>query len=94
MRNLLFALLLGTSMITWPPGTLKADDHRDHRDDDHRYYEDRYRHDRHEWNEAEARAWRHWLTEERHRNYYDWSKARERDRREYWRWRHEHQEWR
>jgi hypothetical protein len=81
-------------MITWTAGTLKADDHRDHRDDDHRYYEDRYHHDRHEWNQAEARAWRHWLTEEQHRRYYDWSRARERDRREYWRWRHEHQDWR
>ena len=94
MRSFLFALLLGTSMITWTAGTLKADDHRDHRDDDHRYYEDRYHHDRHEWNQAEARAWRHWLTEEQHRRYYDWSRARERDRREYWRWRHEHQDWR
>lgn len=86
MRNLFFALLLGASMITWTPGTLKADDRT--------YYEDRDHHDRHEWNAAEERAWRHWLTEERHKNYYAWSKANERERRDYWRWRHEHPDWR
>ena len=92
MRNAFFALLLGASMITWAPATLKADDHRDR--DDRRYYEDRERHDRHEWNEAEARAWRHYLTEERHERYRDWDRANERQRAEYWRWRHEHQDWR
>jgi len=90
MRNAFFALLLGASMITWAPATLKADDHRD----DRRYYEDRDRHDRHEWNEAEARAWRHWLREERHERYYDWERANERQRAAYWRWRHEHPDWR
>jgi hypothetical protein len=86
MRNLLFALLLGTSMITWTPGILKADDRR--------YYDDRDHRDRHEWNEAENRAWRHWLREERHERYRDWARANDRQRREYWRWRHEHQDWR
>ena len=60
----------------------------------HRYY-DPYRHDYHEWNEAEARAYRHWLMEERRehrfREYQHLERARQR---EYWRWRHEHPDWR
>jgi len=63
------------------------------RAEDHRYY-DRDHHDYHEWNEAEARAYRHWLVEERHHEYHDWARANARERRDYWRWRHEHMDWR
>ena len=60
----------------------------------HRYY-DRDRHDWHEWNEAENRAYRHWLMEERHeRRYRDYARLRAAQQREYWRWRHEHPDWR
>jgi hypothetical protein len=65
-----------------------ADDH----DKDHRYY-DPYRKDYHEWNEREARAYRHWLEEIRHRRYHDWAKASRHERDEYWRWRHSHEDW-
>jgi hypothetical protein len=82
MRTVFAALLFGSAMMTWSPGQLRADDRR--------YYEDRDHHDRHEWNEAEARAWRHWITEERHHRYHDWSRANAQERRDYWRWRHEH----
>ena len=87
MRNALFSLLLGMAVVVSTPVGVRADDR------DHRYYEDREHHDRHEWNEAEARAWRHWLMEERHREYHDWERANARERREYWRWRHEHADW-
>ena len=39
-----------------------------------RYY-DRYKKDYHVWNEQEERAYRHWLTEERHREYHPWANA-------------------
>lgn len=84
MRIGLVALLLSGIAVTITPATLRADDH---------YYEDREHHDRHEWNDAEARAWRHWLVEERHMRYHDWSHATARERRDYWRWRHEHKDW-
>ena len=87
MRTVFFSLLLGASMVTWTPGSsLRADDRR--------YYRDREHHDRHEWNEAENRAWRHWIVEQRRREYHDWARANARERRDYWRWRHEHPEWR
>jgi hypothetical protein len=60
----------------------------------HRYY-DRDRHDWHEWNENENRAYRHWLMEERReRQYRDYARLKAERQREYWRWRHEHPEWR
>jgi hypothetical protein len=59
--------------------------------DDHRYYDAEHK-DYHEWNENEDRAWRHWL-EEQHRGYHDWAKANKREQREYWRWRHAHEDW-
>ena len=85
MRRFVGALML--SGVLMAPIAMQA------RDDDHRVY-DRYRRDYHEWNENEARAYRHWLTEERHRQYHDWNRANRNEQREYWRWRHEHQEWR
>lgn len=60
----------------------------------HRYY-DRDRHDWHEWNEGERRAYRHWLMEERReRQYRAYARLNAERRREYWRWRHEHPDWR
>ena len=59
-----------------------------------RYYDPYYR-DYHEWNEAESRAYRHWLMEERReRRYREYSRLRAEERRDYWRWRHEHPNWR
>jgi hypothetical protein len=74
-------------MISANPWTLRADDHP-------KRFHDRDRNDDHEWNDAESRAYRHWLTEERHRPYHDWNKASKREQRDYWRWRHEHSDWR
>lgn len=93
MRRVFFSLLVGASLMTWVPGSSARADDRG-RADHRRYYEDREHHDRHEWNENENRAWRHWIAEERHRKYHDWNRADAREQREYWRWRHEHQDWR
>ncbi len=90
MRRYVSALIMGV-FLTTPVALLAQDRDRDH-DKDHRYY-DPYRKDYHEWNEREERAYRHWLEQERHRQYHDWARANERERREYWRWRHSHMDW-
>jgi hypothetical protein len=88
MRKFVGAILLTGVLMT--PAMMIA---KDHDRDDHRYY-DPYKKDYHEWNENEARAYRHWVEQERHQQYRDWHKASKRDQREYWRWRHDHQDWR
>ena len=85
MRRFMGALILYGALST--PFLALARDHD--RDDRARYY-DPYRRDYHEWNENEERAYRHWLEQERHREYRDWKHASKRDQHEYWRWRHEH----
>ncbi len=84
MRRYLTTLLLGAAMCA--PVVMHAEEHPK------RYY-DRDKRDYHEWNEAENRAYRHWLEAERHRAYHPWAKARREEQREYWRWRHEHSDW-
>jgi hypothetical protein len=84
MRRYLTTLLLGAAMCA--PVVMHADDHPK------RYY-DRDKRDYHEWNEAENRAYRHWLEAERHRAYRPWTKASREEQRQYWRWRHEHSDW-
>jgi len=59
------------------------------RDDHPKRYYDRDHRDYHQWNEGEARAYRHYL-EENHRTYHDWNRARKSEQQNYWRWRHEH----
>ena len=62
--------------------------------EDHRYY-DRERRDWHEWNENENRAYRHWLMEERREHRYrEYRRLKAQQQRDYWRWRHEHYDWR
>ena len=84
MRRYLGALLLSDFLMA--PVAMRADEHSK------RYYDPYYR-DYHQWNDGESRAYRHWLEEERHRQYHNWDRAKDRERREYWRWRHEHQDW-
>lgn len=91
MRKVFGALALGAILTS--PLALRADDHGKHRERVVTYY-DRDGHDRHEWNEREERAYRHWLEQERKREYRDWKHASKRDQREYWRWRHANPDWR
>jgi hypothetical protein len=63
------------------------DDRRDH-PDEHRYYDKKHK-DYHEWNDHEAQAYR--VYGQQHRgNYVDWDRANERQRNDYWNWRHSH----
>ena len=63
------------------------DHDRDDRDRD-RYYDRGYR-DYHTWNNNESVRWhRYW--EMRRRREIAWERANERQRRAYWRWRHEY----
>lgn len=75
-----------------PVYKLRDDD--DKREKAKRYY-DRERKDYHEWNEAENAAYRHWLLEERReRQFRDLNRLKRAEQAEYWRWRHEHPDWR
>jgi hypothetical protein len=65
-------------------------DDRDHDRQDQRVY-DRDHRDYHNWDQQEDTVYRHWL-EERHHAYVEYNRLREKDRRAYWKWRHEHQE--
>ena len=80
------ALLLLSGMLWVPTGSFAAGHHR---------YYDRDRRDWHEWNEGENRAYRHWLMEEqRERRFRAYNRLHAERQREYWRWRHEHPDWR
>jgi hypothetical protein len=85
MRRFFGALVLAGVLLA--PGAAFGEER-------HRYY-DRTRHDWHEWNENEARAYRHWLLEEqRERQYREYARLKAARQRAYWRWRHEHSDWR
>jgi hypothetical protein len=83
MRRFLGALMLSGFLMA--PIAMQAAEQR-YYDRDHRDY--------HVWNDDENRAYRHWLTEEQHHQWRDWNRASRAQQRAYWRWRHEHQDWR
>lgn len=86
MKNVVTKILLGAALLMPVAGAFA--------DEPHRYY-DRDRRDWHEWNEHEQRAYRHWLMEERREHRFrEYNRLRGADQRAYWRWRHEHQDWR
>lgn len=70
----------GVTLLT--PAAVMADHH------DKQYY-DRDGHDYHTWNDHEDRAYRIYLGEQ-HRNYREFGKINAGQRRDYFRWRHEH----
>jgi hypothetical protein len=78
-RFLVGGLLLGALMT---PAALKADDH------DRRYY-DREGKDYHTWDSHEDHAYRVYLGEQ-HREYREFPRVTVVQRREYFRWRHDH----
>lgn len=85
MRRYLSTLLLGAALCA--PIVVHAEEHP-------KKYYDRTRKDYHEWNEQEERAYRHWVEAERHRKYQPWARTRREDQQAYWRWRHDHSDWR
>src|SRR5689334_16156467 len=88
MKQIVAALLFSGVLLS----TAVAKDDDDHRNRE-RVYRDRDRHDEHRWNERESRAWREYLERERHRQYYEFDRAKTREQRDYWRWRHAHPEY-
>jgi hypothetical protein len=59
-----------------------------------RYYDPSHR-DYHVWNGDEDRAYRHWATEERHEvRVRAFNRRKRREQVEYWKWRHQHADWR
>lgn len=84
MKRYVGALVLGASLLM--PAISFAEEHR---------YYDRDHKDWHAWNDNENRAYRHWLMEERREHQFrEYHRLHARDQREYWRWRHEHSDWR
>lgn len=58
--------------------------------DDHRYY-DREHRDYHKWDDGEAKRWQEYRNE-RHIREERFERLRAAQRRDYWKWRHEHEE--
>jgi hypothetical protein len=78
------ALLLPNYLLAQPQH--RDDDRRDH-PDEHRYYDKKHK-DYHEWNDHESQAYRMYV--QQHHGYPDWDRANERQRNDYWKWRHSH----
>lgn len=78
---LLTVLFTGVSIVA--PVAMRADDRHDRR------YYDRDHRDYHAWNDHEDRAYRIYLGE-RHREYREFARIDAGQRRDYFRWRHEH----
>ena len=74
--------------IALAPAALRADDRNDNQRVE-RTYHDRQRNDDHQWNNNEDQAYRAW-GKQNHRKYKDFSRMKERDRQNYWGWRHDH----
>ena len=87
MRRFWNTALLSAALtvpIAMAPTVLRADDHKVERS-----YHDRQHNDDHQWNNNEDQAYRTW-GKENHRRYKDFSRMKDRDRQNYWGWRHEH----
>jgi hypothetical protein len=84
MKRYLSACLLGACLLI--PVVVKADD--DNHQQNKRYY-DRDAKDWHEWNGKEDQAYHRYLVEQ-HVASHDWTKANNKEQRDYFRWRHSH----
>jgi len=95
LRHYLGLVLLGAMLLA--PMALKAASFTPSPGEERheRRYYDREHHDWHIWDDRESAAYRHWLMEERReREYREYARLRRRQQAEYWRWRHEHLDWR
>jgi len=66
----------------------RQEEHHRDGDDRNRFY-DRDHRDYHQWNDNEDHSYRIYLGE-RHREYHPFVEIREKERRDYWKWRHRH----
>jgi hypothetical protein len=94
--NKYVASLFITAALLAPMGAMAAarpqDDHERHEQEEReRRVYDPYHKDYHSWNHDEDRVYRQWL-ETRNRAYVDYDHLKRKEQREYWNWRHEHEE--
>ena len=80
--------LIGSLMII--PRTSLAQDHKADQAAAVRYH-DKVHNDDHEWNDHENQAYRMWV-KDTHRKDIEFSKLKDRDRQNYWNWRHDHRD--
>ena len=95
--GILASFCLGAALIApvaVQAGFTPVDDKHDRDDKKVRRYCDREHKDYHDWDAHENAAYRHWLMEERReRRYRNYARLRREQQSEYWKWRHEHQDW-
>jgi hypothetical protein len=93
-EKLRVAALFITAALTVPIGAMaltpQDDNHEKHERDEHRIY-DTERKDYHNWDATEDGAYRHWL-DGRHETYVEYARLDKKRQKEYWKWRHEHDE--
>ncbi|MFL6416340.1 MAG: hypothetical protein ACJ74Y_11820 [Bryobacteraceae bacterium] len=82
MRRLLVGLLMSGILLLPVQAQYKS-----YRTTNDRYY-DRDHKDYHSWNDGESKAWRRYWQEQRRREI-AWERANARQKREYWKWRHD-----
>jgi len=80
------ALLLSTNLFAQDRN--HGRDPYDRQDFRHHSY-DKHHKDYHDFDEHEHRAWRVYL-QQKHHNLVDWDRASDRERQDYWNWRHSH----
>lgn len=91
MRKLFLLLPLTGSLLLSTNAFAQDRDHRDHDNrDDHRHHVyDKKHKDYHEFDDHESRAWQiYW--QQHHHAAVDWDRASDRQRQDYWNWRHSH----
>lgn len=92
----LFASVFLSAALLAPIGAMAIpapqDDHERHEREEHeRRVYDSDRRDYHNWDAREDEAYRHWL-EFKHHTYVEYDRLDDKARREYWKWRHKHEE--
>jgi len=87
-------MLFGAAMfatLSLAAAPVRAQDHDDRRSvQEHRVYDPIHK-DYHNWNGDEDRRY-HTYMEERHEKYRDFSRLSKKQQREYWQWRHDHED--
>jgi hypothetical protein len=78
--------LLGVTLIA--PVGIQAKDHDDHNCPNNGYYDHGHK-DCHSWDDHEGRAYQSW-EESKHRTHREFSELKDKERSEYWKWRHAH----
>jgi hypothetical protein len=81
------AALFVAASLTAPVAIVATPAHQEEKDRDRVY--DKEHKDYHHWDEKEDAAWKRFLAE-KHRKDHEFAKANEKEREEYWNWRHNH----